>query len=179
MALENLPGPWDERTKYLVPGKVLNAFRNAALANRVRCNDGTLVVNEGAKGTLLGINPDFRPVDQDRLPFAIYVDDGDIVAAPGVLAGSAIAATTEASPADGTWYLQAKVTINTSTAAITARAVEWNSTEQSTASPNFYRTIGTVVVSGGTPGSIIQNDWGPIVALPYGAAGDIWQVELF
>lgn len=166
------------------PGGSLLSWCTAAWEHirrsRVKAGPG-LLLRETSDGVVLSVaRRRATRTPETRLQFAIYIDGGDISAAPGVLGAAAIGTTTEVEPADGTWYLQAKVALDTATGAITARAVEWHSTEQSSSSPNFYRTIGTIVVADGSPTTtIIQNDWGPIVALPYGAAGDIWQVELF
>lgn len=116
-----------------------------------------------------------------RLPFQITVTPDTLKAAPGTLDGDSIAETTEASPANGTWYLEAKVTINSTTGVVTATAVDWVATESTDTATDYHMTIGSVTVSGGVPdaGSIVQGAFGPIFAIVHGEVDEKWGVLIF
>lgn len=113
---------------------------------------------------------------QPRLPFEIYVSDGDLVGAPGTLDGDSIAEVTEASPANGTWYLEAKVTINETTGAVTATATQWSSAESADTATIFYYTIASIIVTSGDPDpdSIVQNNYGPMLVIMHGTTDGEW-----
>lgn len=115
------------------------------------------------------------------LPFQISVTSDTLKAAPGTLDGDTIAETTESSPADGTWYLEAAVTINSSTGAVTATAVDWVSSLSTPSATEFYDAIGEVDVVSGTPdaSSIVQYNYGPLLVIQYGAVSNKWGVLIF
>lgn len=121
-------------------------------------------------------------VEAALLPFEITVTEDTIKAAPGVLDGVTIAETVEASPADDIWYLEAKVVINATTGAVTARSMQWAVTTPSTSTTtDWYDVIGEVEVIGGVPDSstIVQYNYGPLIVIQYGAVSDKWGVLIF
>ena len=113
------------------------------------------------------------------LPFEITVAADTLKAAPGTIDGDSIAETTEASPANGTWYLEAKVTIDNTTGEITATAMDWVNAETADTSTEFHLSVGTVLVSGGVPGTITQSNYGPLLVYSYGAINDKWAAAIF
>lgn len=115
------------------------------------------------------------------LPFQISVTEDSLKAAAGVLDMVTIPEIIESSPADGTWYLEAKITIDSSSGAITGRDVEWSSSASSNTTTEFYSIIGNVTVSGGVPdaSTIYQGNYGPLIAIPYGTPTDKWGILIY
>lgn len=113
---------------------------------------------------------------EDYLMFEIRVTEDSIIVAPGTIDTDTHAEETKASPANGTWYIESKVVINSTTGAITSTDLLISSSASTTTSTDFYFTIGTVVVSGGVPAAPIQFTYGPILVLPHGAIADKWGV---
>lgn len=115
------------------------------------------------------------------LPFEISVTSDSLILAAGDVDGVGQAEITEASPADGPWFAEAKIVINPATGEITARSVQWSPISSADTSTDFYFTIGLVGVTGGTPSgaSIIQYTYGPILAILHGAPTNVWAAQLF
>ena len=114
------------------------------------------------------------------LPFTISVG-ASLIASPGVLAGVLKAETVELTPANGTWYLQAKVVINATTGAFTSTAMDWVSTPSTNTSTDRYVVIGSVDVVSGVPDplTISQGNYGPLIAVAHGGVSDAWEVSIF
>lgn len=112
------------------------------------------------------------------LPFQISGNGPSITAAAGSLAASSIAKTTEANPANGSWFYQAIIGINTATGDITSRATEWTQTPGTPTASTYYFTIGGVEVSGGKyqSGTAYNAAYGPIIALTVGSSAYQWAV---
>jgi len=129
-----------------------------------------------------------------ELPFEIYVGSevpsgGSaaqtfIGARDGTIDTTPIANIKKFSPAAGTWLLQAKITINTTTGETTSRIVEFvplASAGTNTASA-YHLQIGTIVVDGaGTPqeSTIAQFNYGPVLAVKCGGVTTKWSVILY
>jgi len=115
------------------------------------------------------------------LPFQISVTSDTLKAAPGTIDGDSIAETTKASPANGTWYLEAKVTINDSTGVVTATAAQWSASASTDTATLFYSTIGTVVVTSGVPdaNTITQANYGPLLVILHGTSSAKWGAMIF
>lgn len=119
------------------------------------------------------------PSSQDSLPFEVSVTSDTITVAPGVIDIDSHAEESLSSPANGTYYIEAKVVINATTGAITSTDILISSSESANTSTDFFSTLATVVVSGGEPEAPTQTNYGPILALPYGDTGDVWAVLIF
>jgi hypothetical protein len=123
-----------------------------------------------------------RGVPITLLPFEVSVRNStDILISAGVIGATAIAEVVEESPADATWYAEAKVVINNTTGAITSSAVQWVSgTASSNTTTDFYALVGSIDVADGVPDSatIVQYNYGPLFVLTYGAPTDIWKVDI-
>jgi hypothetical protein len=114
------------------------------------------------------------------LPFTITVG-ATLIASPGVLAGELQAETVETTPADGTWYLEAKVVINATTGAFTSTAMDWVATPHTNTSTDRYVVIGSVDVVSGVPDplTISQGNYGPLIAVAHGGVSNAWEVSIF
>lgn len=135
-----------------------------------------------------GTMPNRIPIELNRkagaiqkLPFEIFIRGEDLVATSGLVVATNVAEVVKTTPADGTWYFQAKVIINNTTGSITSSTAEWASVEGTDTSTTFYYTIGSAdVVSGSIdPLSITNFTYGPIVVLLFGGASDKWAAQLF
>lgn len=123
-----------------------------------------------------------------RLPFQISAtkvsSGGSVVPAlraeAGLFGTDTFAALIEPSPDDGDWFLQAQITINATTGAITASDVYWSPTEDTDTSTDFYLTIAKITVTAGKPdpASIEQYSYGPITAYVHGGATEVWEVTM-
>ena len=124
--------------------------------------------------------PNTKPsiVASGRLPFTIRVTPTSLIGAPGTIEGSSIAEKVETSPANGTWYFLAKVTINNSTGVITAAVTQWLTSNPSNTATEFYSVLATVDVVSGIPDSstITQFNYGPIFVVFYGAVSNVWKI---
>lgn len=114
-------------------------------------------------------------------PFQISATATAITAAAGTLEGYSIAAITQNAPANGDWYLQAKIIINATTGNVTSRAVEWVQTTGTPSATNYYSTIGKITVTATVPdaATIEQYNYGPLLTLRYGGVTDKWTLIIF
>lgn len=174
-------GPADLVAEWNRMVEAMKTLDRAMRARTIRPGDGTRI-NVSPSGTTIGVLPRSGRSSGGVLPFQISVTPSSIKAAAGVLDGDSIAATVESSPANGTWYLEAKVTINATTGVVTATAVQWTLTTPSTSTTtDFYQIIGEVDVVAGVPdaSSIIQYDYGPLIVVQFGDVSDKWGVLIF
>lgn len=114
-----------------------------------------------------------------KLPFQITATPALLRAEPGILAGGSIGATEQASPAEGDWYLEAKCVINTTTGAITSRAVAWVTEPTENTATDFHSTIGQVAISGGEIEDVNQYSYGPLHAFRFGAISEKWALQIY
>lgn len=117
----------------------------------------------------------------DALPFEISALGTSIRAAAGVVDDTGYDATTEEEPADGTWYFEVSVTINSSTGAFTGTSVGWVTSASSDTSTVFYSTLGEVEVMDGVGDldTLVQYNYGPILVFAYGTQTDKWGASIF
>lgn len=170
--------------------------KDAASASSFRGDGGSVVQGPGGGyGSGMDYGSQTREVvsvdkpseaESDLLPFEITVTADTLKAAPGVIAGGVgggtVPETTQASPANGVWYLEAKVTINDTTGAITAVAAQWTATTPSTdTSTNYHAVLGEVEVVSGEPdpSTIINYNYGPLLVVVHGAAVNKWGAYIF
>lgn len=127
------------------------------------------------------INRRSTAVAAQRLPFEIFIRDADIVAAAGVIVSTYVAETVKAAPANGIWYLQAKVVINNTNGTVTSSVIEWVSTQGTNTATTFHLTIGLAEVVSGVivPLSPINYTYGPIMVSIFGGINDKWTALLF
>ena len=118
---------------------------------------------------------------QGKLPFEISATGTSIKAESGIFCEETIDAIIETLPADGTWYLQGLLVIDSGTGEIVSRYVEWSQTEGTNSATDFYTTIGAINVVDGVPDptSIGQMQYGTIVGIVHGAYGNVWSVTFF
>ena len=152
------PAKWKALGDFLMGGAMRggNGVRVRQLGNR------TIVSAKRQKPSVAGT--------AQVLQFEISTTATSLVAAPGVVDGSSRPATIEEDPADGTWYLEAKVSINSTTGDVTARSAQWASSPSSNTTTDFFSIIGTVEVTDGVPdpGTIDQYTYGPMVVIIHG-----------
>ena len=144
---------------------------------------------EPAGSMFNGTMPNRIPIELNRragsvvqkLPFEIFIRGEDLVATSGLVGSTNVAEVVKAAPANGTWYFQAKVIINSTTGVVTSSTAEWASAEGTDTSTTFYYTIGSAdVVSGSIdPLSLTNFTYGPIVVLLFGGVSNKWTVQLF
>lgn len=146
------------------------------------------VQDHGAYGTDRPYYPEMVSTDRpaevtaESLQFEISVTEDSLVAAAGTIDGDAISALTQSSPANNTWYLEAKVVINSTTGVVTATSIQWTAgSPSSNTATDYYDVIGEVDVVGGVPdsSSIVQYTYGPMIVVQYGAVSDKWGVLIF
>lgn len=149
-----------------------------AINRRTPRGAGMQVTN--THGGVILANKKRKSVSGANLPFQISVGTS-LIAAPGVLATVLQGQTVELAPANGTWYLEAKVVINATTGAITAATMDWVSTPSTNTSTDRYGVIGTVDVVSGVPDplSISQGNYGPLIAVAHGGVSNAWEVSIF
>jgi hypothetical protein len=111
-------------------------------------------------------------------PFQISVSPVSLKSAPGLLGGFTIDAQEEENPADGTWYLVAKVIINATTGSITSGTVEWTTTVPTDTTTNYHRVIAEVMISDGVIDYAVQYTFGPISADIGGGRDSVWMARL-
>ena len=159
----------------------LNMVSLGQKSNQVQPGVGYRVTQTAGGTTVSPIKRRRASVTDTILPFQIRVTADSLIAAPGVIGGDSIAETVEASPADGTWYFEADVTINATSGAITAMAAAWVASLSTETSTDFFLTVGSVDVVSGVPDSttIVQYTYGPLLVLQYGAVADVWKVQIF
>ena len=171
--------PGIEPARQLTSGR-LNGIINAQSANQIKPGVGYRVTQTPG-GTTTSVIKRRRGVPVTLLPFQVNVSGSDLSISAGVIGATAIAEVVEESPADATWYAEAKVVINNTTGAITSSAVQWVSgTASSNTTTDFYALVGSIDVADGVPDSatIVQYNYGPLFVLTYGAPTDIWKVDI-
>lgn len=114
------------------------------------------------------------------LPFQVTASASLLVAAPGVIGETSISGSVleQASPADGTWHLVAKVVINATTGEVTSEAVYWNSSLPTDTTTDFHVSIASVEITAGEVTDSFQFNYGPIYVNVGGGATDIWSVVI-
>jgi len=111
-------------------------------------------------------------------PFQISATTALLKSAPGLLGGYGIDAQEEENPADGTWYLVAKVIINATTGSITSRTVEWTTTYPTDTTTNYHLVIAEVIISDGVIDYAGQLTFGPISVIIGGGRDSVWMARL-
>ena len=111
-------------------------------------------------------------------PFQISASPSLLKSAPGLLGGAEIASQEEANPANGTWYLAAKVVINATTGAITSSTVEWTTTYPVETTTDYYLLIAEVGITAGVIDYAIQYTFGPISVIIGGGYASVWMARL-
>ena len=111
-------------------------------------------------------------------PFQISASHALLKSAPGLLGGVEIDSQEEENPADGTWYLVAKVVINDTTGEITSSTVEWTTTESFETTTDYYLGIAEVGISDGAIQYAIQYTFGPISVIIGGGYASVWMARL-
>ena len=114
------------------------------------------------------------------LPFQITANASLLIATPGIIGETSIsgAALEEASPADGTWHLVAKVVINSTTGEVTSEEVYWNASLPTNTTTDFHVSIASVEITAGEVTDSFQFNYGPIYVNVGGGATDIWSVVI-
>jgi hypothetical protein len=115
------------------------------------------------------------------LPFTITVGATDLNASAGTIDTDNFVSLVESAPADGVWYLEASVTINSTTGTVTSTDLQWVTSETANTTTTFYKTIGEIGVISGVPtaGTIMQYTYGPILVLVHGTATAKWAATLY
>ena len=123
-------------------------------------------------------------INQKKIPypFQISVTNTLLKSAPGLLGEVEIASQEEENPADGTWYLVAKVIINATTGAITSSTVEWTTTVPADTTTNYHLTIANLEILDGQSYTEIngprQFTYGPISVVVGGGRDSKWMVRM-
>lgn len=135
----------------------------------------------GVKSTHSGVifTPKRLRAYAQLLPFQIYVRNAAIFAAPGVFAYGSFPTTTQVAPTDGTWNLYGKLVIDDATGAFESTDVYWTDTTEDDTATDYFHLLGSVDVVSGVidAGSLVQYNYGPVIAIPHGGANDIWQIS--
>ena len=111
-------------------------------------------------------------------PFQISASPALLKSALGLLGGVEIASQEEENPADGTWYLAAKVVINDTTVAITSSTGECTTTDTSETTTDYYLIIAEVGILDGVIEYAIQYTFGPISVIIGGGYASVWMARL-
>jgi|LakMenE18May11ns_1017448.scaffolds.fasta_scaffold9828253_2 hypothetical protein len=116
-------------------------------------------------------------------PFQVSATPDLLKSTPGLLGLVSIASIEEEDPADGVWYLFAKVIIDSTTGAITSSTVEWIlTTVPEDTTTNYHLTIARVTISDGAvsldPAETAQYTYGPISVVVGGGQDSKYAVRL-
>jgi len=111
-------------------------------------------------------------------PFQITVSPASLKSAPGLLGFYGIDAQEEENPADGEWYLVAKVIINATTGVITSATVEWTTTFPADTTTDYHLQIAFVQISDGVIDYAEQYTFGPLSVVVGGGMESKWMVRI-
>jgi hypothetical protein len=188
------PAPRDKKALFLSP-EVYEQLRKAAEKVVVPDQKDFIVTRRG-KETHFRLRPGFPTAAGGgknlQLPFEIYIGSEIppggtepqvfIGARDGTLELEPIADVKEFAPAAGTWWLQAKIEINTTTGATVTRTVEFVETLGVNTAAITHLTLGKIIVATGgvpDPASILQFNYGPILVVKCGGVTTRWNVILY
>lgn len=101
--------------------------------------------------------------------FEVLMRGADLVISAGIIDGASIAELVESAPADGDWYAEGIVKINTTTGAVTDRYVQWVNTQTAPASGTAVSLLAYVTVDGGIISSLGQANYGPLRSFIFGS----------
>lgn len=111
-------------------------------------------------------------------PFQISVTPFLLKSAPGLLGVTSIATQEEENPADGDWYLVAKVVINSTTGNTVSRTVEWSTTFPADTTTDYHLMIAYVQILDSVIESAEQYTFGPLTVVLGGGVDSKWMVRI-
>lgn len=182
--MNDLPRAPKGRRALLITPEVYESLAAAARRELIHDTDHFITQKQGNKTTVRLRNPNTESGGPGVAligEFQISVTATELRATPGTLASNAEPETIETTFADGTWYLEAKVTITATTGAITATELQWVDAESTNTTTEYFFTIGQVDVIDDIPdpSTIIQYTYGPIIAVLAGQPDSKWGVILY
>jgi hypothetical protein len=111
-------------------------------------------------------------------PFQISATTALLKSAPGSLGYYGIDAQEEENPADGEWYLVAKVVINSTTGNITSSTVEWLTSFPEDTTTDYHLQIAYVQILDGVIEYALQFTFGPLIVVVGGGVDSKWMVRI-
>jgi len=117
----------------------------------------------------------------NQFPFQLSITVNSLIGQAGTINGDAINTFTEASPIDGTWYMEAYVEIDGTTGDVVTTDVYFTQTEGTPSATDYYYRVASIDVTDGIPDitTINQYNYGPLLLMIVGGISDKWQVNIY
>ena len=117
-----------------------------------------------------------------RQGFQVNTSGVDLVAAPSIIGETTISSDTVLkviAPADGAWYLIAKVVIDDTTGVVSSEEVYWDdAVPPSNTATDFYTVIADATIVSAAIDEVNQYNLGPLLVIVGGGTADNWMVVI-